>query len=125
MKKNYCRNVLSKIVAAVFAVFTLNTYAAEQPAQEKSDMMKFLEQDYLLGTWGGLRTDLSKRGVDFEFFYIASNPHNVSGGIKTGSEYQGALLMLMDLDSQKLAGFDGGRFHISSASLPGLGHFSR
>ncbi|NOS71683.1 MAG: carbohydrate porin [Verrucomicrobia bacterium] len=124
MKKNYCRNVLSKIVAAVFAVFTLNTFAAEQPAQEKSDMMKFLEQDYLLGTWGGLRTDLSKRGVDFEFFYIASNPHNVSGGIKTGSEYQGALLMLMDLDSQKLAGFDGGRFHISGASLHGRDHFS-
>jgi len=95
------------------------------PAPEaKSGLQKFLEQDYLFGTWGGLRTDLSKRGVDFEFFYIASNPHNISGGIKTGSAYQGALLMLLDLDSQKLAGYEGGHFHVSGVSLHGEDHFS-
>lgn len=126
MKKNYCRIALSTIVAAVFAAFNLNASAAETaPASsEKSSFMKFMEQDYLLGNWGGLRTDLSKRGVDFEFFYISSNPHNIDGGIKTGGAYQGALLMLLDLDSKKLAGYDGGHFHVGGVSLHGDDHFS-
>src|SRR6266404_1243672 len=72
----------------------------------KSALEQFAEQDYLLGTWGGLRTELSKHGVDFEFFYIASNPRNLSGGIETGSHYEGAFLMLLDLDSKKLVGYD-------------------
>lgn len=124
MKKNQCHSVLSTIVAAIIAAFSPTAYSGEPPAQEKSELMKFFEQDYLFGTWGGLRTDLSKRGVDFEFLYIASNPHNLSGGIDRGSVYQGAFLMLLDLDSQKLAGFDGGHFHVSGVSLHGRDHFS-
>jgi porin len=90
----------------------------------KSALEQFAEQDYLFGTWGGLRTALSKRGVDFEFFYIASNPHNISGGIDPGSVYEGALLMLLDLDSQKLAGYDGGHFHVGGVWIHGEDHFS-
>jgi len=86
--------------------------------------MRFLEQDYLLGTWGGLRTDLSDHGLDFEFFYIASNPRNLSGGIKTGSAYEGALLLVMDVDSKKLVGYDGGHFHAGGVWLHGDDHFS-
>jgi porin len=78
----------------------------------------------LLGTWGGLRTELSQHGVDFEFFYVASNPHNISGGIKTGSVYEGALMMLFDLSSEKLAGYDGGHFHVGGVWLHGQDHFS-
>src|SRR3982751_2450395 len=77
--------------------------AMAQEAQQtpKSGLEQFLEQDYLFGTWGGVRKELSEKGVDFEFFYITSNLRNLSGGIKTGSAYEGALLMLLDLDSQK------------------------
>ena len=124
MKQNIRRILVSALMAAVFALQILPATAAEPAAQEKSDLMKFLEQDYLLGTWGGLRTDLSKRGVDFEFLYIMSNPHNVSGGIKTGDSYQGAMLMLLDLDSQKLAGYEGGHLHVAGVSLHGCDHFS-
>src|SRR5947209_777086 len=59
--------------------------AEESTNAAQSALEKFATQDYLFGTWGGLRTDLSQHGVDFEFFYIASNPHNLDGGIKTGS----------------------------------------
>src|SRR5262252_2649320 len=97
---------------------------AKPEAPPKSALEKFAEQDYMLGDWGGLRTDLSKHGVDFEFFYIASNPHNVQGGIETGSAYEGAALMLLDLDSQKLAGYEGGHFHAAGVSLHGQDHFS-
>src|SRR5207245_977943 len=88
------------------------TVGQEKAATPKSSLEQFLEQDYLLGTWGGVRTNLSQHGVDLEFFYIGSNPRNISGGFKTGSVYEGALLMLLDLDSKKLAGYEGGHFHV-------------
>src|SRR5262245_21618793 len=90
----------------------------------KSPFEQFLEQDYLLGTWGGLRTKLSEHGVDFEFLYIASNPHNISGGIAPASRYEGAFLMMLDLDSQKLANYPGGHFHVAGVSIHGQDHFS-
>lgn len=97
---------------------------AGEPA--KSDLMKFFEQDYLFGDWGGWRTKLSKEhGVDFEFFYIASNPYNLEGGKQTGSTYEGALLLLMDLDSAKLAGYDGGHLHVSGTWVNGDYPFSQ
>lgn len=97
--------------------------AAEAPA-EKSGVQRFFEQDYLLGDWGGLRTDLSRRGVDFEFLYAASVPVNLAGGIKRGSVYQGGLLMMLDLDSEKLVGLPGGRLHAGSTWLHGQKPFS-
>src|SRR5438046_567989 len=60
--------------------------AAETPATpEKSALERFLERDYLLGDWGGLRSKLSTNGVDFEFVWFGSLPANVGGGMKQGS----------------------------------------
>jgi len=90
-----------------------------QPQAEapKSGLMRFAEQDYLLGTWGGLRSNLSSNGVDFEFVYFNAVPTDVSGGIKQGSVYEGALLMMLDLDSEKLAGYKGGQLHAGGLYL--------
>lgn len=90
----------------------------------QSGFRRFAEQEYLFGDWGGLRTDLSKHGVDFEFFYAGSVPDNLAGGIKRGAIYQGALLMTLDLDSEKLLGYEGGTFHASSLWLHGQKPFS-
>src|SRR5690349_17842700 len=73
--------------------------AAEEDAAPKSKLMQFLEQDYLLGDWAGYRTKLKDHGVDFEFVYFGMVPSNVGGGIKQGSVYEGAFMMLLDLDS--------------------------
>jgi porin len=114
---------------ALQAVLVLTTFhwpgsASEPAAAEESDFMRFLTRDYLLGDWGGARTDLSERGVDFEFFYAGSLPSNVDGGLERGSAYQGALLMTLDLDSQKLLGYSGGRVHVGSIWLHGEKPFS-
>lgn len=98
--------------------------SAEQSAEEKSSFRRWAEQDYMLGDWGGLRTDLSRRGVDFEFLYAASVPDNLSGGLSPGGLYQGALLMTMDLKSEKLVGYEGGTFHVSGLWLNGQKPFS-
>ena len=99
--------------------------AAETPATpEKSALERFLERDYLLGDWGGLRSKLSTNGVDFEFVWFGSLPANVGGGMKQGSVLDGALLMTLDLDSQKLAGYSGGQFHAGSLYIHNGKEFS-
>ena len=85
---------------------------------------EFLERDYLLGDWGGWRTKLSRKGIDFEFFYGGSVPENLDGGIRRGGVYQGALLMTLDLNSEKLVGYEGGQFHVGSIWLHGEKPFS-
>jgi porin len=121
------QTVLARWTIALAVLSCVSRTVSEEnsvAAPPKSALEQFAEQDYLFGTWGGLRTQLSKRGIDFELFYIASNPHNISGGIQPGSAYEGAFLMLLDLDSQKLAGYDGGHFHVGGVWLHGQDHFS-
>jgi porin len=112
------------IISFAASVATLSAGAAEPAATEKSALLRFAEQDYLLGTWGGLRTDLSTRGVDFEFFYVGSYAMNLDGGIERGNAYQGGLLMALTLDSKKLVGYEGGTFNASSIWLNGEKPFS-
>jgi porin len=111
---------------ATNAVATATNAPASTTGSEtnQSALMQFLTRDYLLGDWGGVRSALSRHGVDFEFFYVASNPHNISGGIHTGAAYEGAFMMLLDLDSEKLAGYDGGHLHVGGLSLHGDDNFS-
>src|SRR5215208_1684170 len=118
MKKHPRRVVAMVCLLAILAGLPLAGFA-EEPVAEKSALLRFAEQDYLLGTWGGLRTNLSKRGVDFEFFYLGSYAMNLDGGLQRGNAYQGGLLMALTLDSQKLAGYPGGTFNVSSIWLNG------
>ncbi len=102
----------------------LATATATEPTADSSAFRRFMERDYLLGDWGGLRTDLANKGINFEFFYAGSVPNNLHGGIEPGAVYQGALMMLLDLDSKKLLGYEGGTFHASSLWLHGEKPFS-
>ncbi len=120
MKKLRTTLVASLLSAGV----ALQAFAAGGNVAEKSALVRWAEQDYLFGDWGGLRSDLSRRGVDLELFYAASLPDNLSGGLRTGTAYQGGLLMALDLDSQKLAGFAGGTFQVSGLWLHGQKPFS-
>jgi porin len=111
------------VLVTVFCFLAGNAVGADQKTG-KSSVRQFLEQDYLFGTWGGVRTNLSQHGVDFEFLYAGSVPLNLDGGIKHGGVYQGALLSMMDLDGEKLIGLPGGRLHASSIWLHGKKPFS-
>lgn len=110
----------------LFFTQTLTPVRADQPpaAAEKSRLMQFLEQDYLLGTWGGRRTWLAEHGVDFEFVWFGAIPANLDGGIRTGAEYEGALMMLLNIDSEKLLGYHGGTFGASSLWIHNTKDFS-
>jgi porin len=120
MQRLHCRfGILSLALLGLAA-----TGMGEEAEAAKSALRRWAEQDYLTGDWGGLRSELSKRGVDFEFIYVGSMPANLSGGLRQGAIYQGALMMMLDLDSQKLAGYEGGTFHASGLWLHGQKPFS-
>ena len=61
MKKTYWTLLVTLLCLA--SETAVNTARAAVP--EKSGVMRWLEQDYMLGDWGGKRTEWSKHGVDF------------------------------------------------------------
>jgi porin len=93
-------------------------------ATTNSVFARWAEQTYMLGDWDGARPWLSSHGIDFEFLYVGSLPSNLGGGIKTGSAYQGGIAAMLDLDSEKLLGYEGGTLHVSGIWLHGHELFS-
>jgi porin len=69
-------------------------------------------QTYLTGDWGGLRSYLERNGVTLTLTDTTDFLANVSGGIKTGAVALGAVQPQLDLDLQKLAGWQGGLVHV-------------
>jgi porin len=124
MKLNH-RLVTFGLVSVIIGGNSQAAAAEPEPDTNKSALMKFAEQDYMFGTWGGRRTWLREHGVDFEFVYFGMLPSNLSGGLKEGSVYEGALMMLLDLESEKLLGYEGGHLHAGGLSLHGGDDFSR
>jgi porin len=128
-----CLLTVAILAGSLLSELSQNRLFAQAPAAEtapaetagsESRLMRFLTRDYLFGDWGGWRKKLSERGVDFEFLYFGAVPSNFDGGIDQGTAYQGALLGIMDLDSEKLAGYEGGHFHVGSLYIHGEDHFS-
>ena len=112
-------------VGLLLAAQSLVPAAEPEPTDtQDSAFVRFCKQDYLLGDWGGVRTRLKEHGVDFEFVYFGAVPSNVGGGIKEGSVYEGALMMLLDLDSSKLLGYEGGHLHAGGLSIHNGPEFS-
>lgn len=107
---------LSLCLGALLSLPALLT--AQEPAAD-SPLKRWFMQDYMLGDWGGLRTDLADQGIGFELFYVGSVPNNISGGIRHGAIYQSGLLMALDLDAEKLLGWEGGSFHTAAVWLNG------
>lgn len=106
------------LVALLNSGMNAKAQAADpSPDATQSAFMKFAMQDYLFGTWGGRRTWLKEHGVDFEFVYFGALPTSISGGLKQGTVYEGALMMLLDLESEKLVGYEGGHFHAGGLSI--------
>ena len=65
----------------------------------------------LTGDWGGLRSYLDSNGVTFTFNYTNDFLANVRGGIGPGAVAIGVFQPQLDLDLQKLLGWEGGKFH--------------
>jgi porin len=99
---------------ATFAVFLS---AASGRAQEATPDV--WHRDTLTGDWGGVRTSLVDHGITFTMTYTADLQGNVAGGIRRGAVYDGVLQPQVDVDLEKLAGWQDARARISLLQISG------
>jgi porin len=76
------------------------------PAVQKAQP-SFWNQQYLLGDWGGTRTELAKEGVTFDFNNIGDLTTDVTGSQEHHLTYFGRFRFSTDIDFNRLSGFDG------------------
>ncbi|HEY0431475.1 MAG TPA: carbohydrate porin, partial [Pyrinomonadaceae bacterium] len=72
-------------------------------------------------TLGLLRQPFRAQGVKFAITYIGEVLGNTSGGLRQGTLYEGRLNLAVDVDLQKLAGWDQLTFHANIFQIHGQG----
>ena len=65
---------------------------------------------YLLGDWGGTRSDLEERGISFNIGYDSELAHNFSGGHREITRHADQWTFGTTLDLERLWGWRGARF---------------
>lgn len=78
-----------------------------------------LHRETLLGDMGGLRTALARYGVTLTLTDTSDVLGNVSGGINKGATYSGLTTLILQMDTQKAFGWEGGLFNVSGAQIRG------
>ena len=91
---------------------------AEQAPEKGTGL---LERDRLLGDLGGLRTRLEDKGITFGVQEQSEVFGNVSGGVRRGAIYEGAALLTLGIDTEKLVSFPGGKLNVSAYQIHGRG----
>jgi porin len=77
----------------------------------------FWSRSYLTGDWGGVRSKLADRGVQFDSNVTQIYQGVASGGTNQTGRYSGSLDMVLKLDSQKLGLWPGGSL-VVEAQVP-------
>jgi len=115
----YPRKIAWAIVGAILGLLVATSVAARASSDDKEITPvvskaepSFWNQQYMLGDWGGTRTELAKEGVTFDFNDIGDFLVNVTGSQPHHATYFGRFRASTDIDFNKLSGFDG-EFFIS------------
>jgi porin len=72
------------------------------PAAETSDTI--WTRDTLTGDWGGLRSDLTDKGIDLDLRLSQYGQRVVTGGVNVNGEYGGTMDYRLNVDTNKLFG---------------------
>ena len=89
------------------------------PTATKSDSL--WTRDKLLGDLGGVRSALAAKGIALNVLETSEGLGNATGGVRQGAIYEGAALMTLSVDTQKLLGLSGGSFNVSAYQIRGRG----
>lgn len=94
-----------------------------QPAPEVTGPFAFLNNlgrsNYLLGDMWGFRPLLAQYGISFALSETSEVLGNVTGGVRTGAAYDGLTQMLLQLDTNRAFGWQGGLFNVSALQIHG------
>ncbi|HEX3727392.1 MAG TPA: carbohydrate porin [Pirellulales bacterium] len=109
-----------------FLIFAAGISAALAQAQKKTDDDKPADPDTGESTieektLGLLPQPLKPYGVKFAATYIGEVLGNVSGGLRQGTIYEGRLNLAIDIDLQKLAGWNQLTIHANVFQIHGQG----
>lgn len=74
-----------------------------------------------LGDPGGARGFLADRGIAYSLTYIGDGLSNLAGGLRRGTTYQGLLDTQIDVDLDRLAGWQGAVLHANVYQIHGRG----
>lgn len=90
--------------------------ATSQPAEPEP--YSILTTNRLTGDWGGVRTALEEKGIEFGLFLTSVYQHNTHGGIQThhGHEITGSSDYTLSLDLEKMGVLKGGTFFVWAQS---------
>src|SRR5690242_14974086 len=86
--------LLAALVGFTALAVAQSSSSAPAPPERRFDLY---HQKYLLGDWGGERTKLEERGVNFDFFYVSDMLANVKGGTEKEAAWN-RVRGTMDLD---------------------------
>lgn len=91
--------------------------AASAHAQEAFNA----DSPWMLGDWGGLRSELLEQGYNFTFHYTGDVASNISGGhdSHTTARYADQLTLISNLDLQKILGWQGADFQLAITERSG------
>lgn len=96
------------VTAAAFALGAVNVHADD-----------ITSSPYLLGDWGGHRTELAEQGAAFNFGYVSELAHNFSGGTDHLTRYTDQWTFGTTLDLDKRWGWRGGTFQFTMTDRNG------
>ena len=104
------RTLLLPLLAAFPASAPAQTAAAPDPPKPAPASAY---GDTLTGDWGGLRTRLAADGIAFHADYVSESFTVASGGLRKGTAYTQQVRAGVDLDMDRIAGWQGAKFHFT------------
>jgi porin len=110
---------MSRYVALPLLVLATVAYGAV--AKAGNDAPPNYAETTITGDWGGYRSRLHNEGVTLTITQTSDFLGNVSGGLRTGAAYDGVFELQGDFDMDRLAGWVGGKIHVSGYSIQGEG----
>ncbi len=91
---------MGRVVARLLTLLAMLVCCSIARAQE--GLPKVPPQPWLLGDWGGLRTRLYDKGVDFQLSHVSESAYNPVGGAKSLVDYTDQVGVGARLDLEKL-----------------------
>jgi porin len=118
----YLRRWLGLALVPFALPFAAVAQTADQQAPPESTPPSGLwERNTLTGDWGGLRTQLEDAGVTLGLQEQSEVWGNMAGGLKRGLVYDGLTTASVQLNLQKLLGWDGATFFVDAFQIHGRG----
>jgi porin len=79
----------------------------------------FWDQTQLTGDWGGIRTEMTRRGLFIDLYSTSAYQDVTSGGLKTGTAFLQNVQLSVNLDTGRAGLWPGGLLHFTLDSRYG------